>query len=136
MFQGLGAKPSVQSGEVKLDGLTPAQAGGRIAERLKKGQFLVDPQVSVSVLTLRSRQASALGQVAPTEGAAPSAAAPGPPAYPPSRAERAGPGEGGAQEALDLGSTVLPVLVRTYAKPVLAVVAAVVAVLLLRRLLR
>ncbi|HET8766193.1 MAG TPA: SRPBCC family protein [Pedococcus sp.] len=60
----------------------------------------------------------------------------GTPAYPPSRAERAAARQPAPQEALDLGSTVLPVLVKTYAKPVLAVVAAVLAVLLIRRVLR
>jgi carbon monoxide dehydrogenase subunit G len=39
-------------------------------------------------------------------------------------------------DAIDLGSTVLPVLVKTYAKPVLAVVAAVVVVVLVWRALR
>jgi polysaccharide biosynthesis/export protein len=51
-------------GEVKVDGLTAAQAGSRIADRLKRGKYLVDPQVNVAMLTLRSRQASVLGQVA------------------------------------------------------------------------
>ncbi len=50
-------------GEVNFSGLTPAQAGSRVAERLKKGNFILNPQVSVSLLTVRSRQVSVLGQV-------------------------------------------------------------------------
>lgn len=33
-------------GEVPVSGLTPAQAGQRIAERLKRGQIVVNPQVT------------------------------------------------------------------------------------------
>lgn len=75
---------------------------------------------------------------ATTAAAAAPAATPVPatPAYQPSRAERPATRQPAPQEALDLGSTVLPVLVKTYAKPVLAVVAAVLAVLLIRRVLR
>jgi polysaccharide export outer membrane protein len=51
-------------GEIKLQGRTTTQAGSRIAERLKRGKFLVDPQVNVGLMQLRSRQASVLGQVA------------------------------------------------------------------------
>jgi polysaccharide export outer membrane protein len=51
-------------GEVKVSGLTAAEAGTQIAEELKKGQFLNKPQVSVAVTTLRSRQVSVLGMVA------------------------------------------------------------------------
>src|SRR5262252_685577 len=51
-------------GEVALAGLTPARAEARIAEHLVKGKFLVRPQVSVSVVQVRSRQVSVLGQVA------------------------------------------------------------------------
>jgi len=51
-------------GEVALAGQTPAGAGARIAEQLKKGRFIVNPQVSVSVVQLRSRQVSVLGDVA------------------------------------------------------------------------
>jgi polysaccharide export outer membrane protein len=51
-------------GEVELGGQTPAGAGARIAARLRDGQFLRDPQVSVTLLQLRSRQVSVLGQVA------------------------------------------------------------------------
>jgi polysaccharide biosynthesis/export protein len=50
-------------GEVALGGRTPAEAGLRIAERLKEGKFLNNPQVGVSVMQVRSRQVSVLGQV-------------------------------------------------------------------------
>lgn len=51
-------------GEIALGGQTPARAAARIAERLKQGTFLKDPQVAVAVTQLRSRQVSVLGQVA------------------------------------------------------------------------
>jgi carbon monoxide dehydrogenase subunit G len=86
---------------------------------------------------------------APEEAAAPPAAAPsGEPATEPAAQEVAAPPLGSApppppaappppppraDEALDLGATVLPVLVRTYWKQVLG---AVVVLLVLRRLLR
>jgi polysaccharide biosynthesis/export protein len=50
-------------GEVNMQGLTPAEAGSRIADRLKKGNFILNPQVTVSLLQIRSRQVSVLGQV-------------------------------------------------------------------------
>jgi len=51
-------------GEVKVAGLSTAEAGKHIAEQFKKGQFLKSPQVSVALTTLRSRQVSVLGMVA------------------------------------------------------------------------
>jgi polysaccharide export outer membrane protein len=51
-------------GEVALAGQTPAQAGARIAGELRRRDFLRDPQVSVSLLQVRSRQVSVLGEVA------------------------------------------------------------------------
>jgi polysaccharide export outer membrane protein len=51
-------------GELKLAGLAPAAAGAEIAGALKRGNFLKNPQVSVEVVTLRSRQVSVLGLVA------------------------------------------------------------------------
>jgi polysaccharide biosynthesis/export protein len=51
-------------GEVALAGQTPAAAGERIAALLRSGKFLRDPQVSVTLVQLRSRQVSVLGQVA------------------------------------------------------------------------
>jgi len=50
-------------GEVELGGLTPAQAGNRIAEQLRRGGFMVKPQVAVSILEVRSRQVHVLGQL-------------------------------------------------------------------------
>jgi polysaccharide export outer membrane protein len=51
-------------GEVKLTGLSQADAARLIAAELKKGKFLNNPQVTVALTTLRSRQVSVLGQVA------------------------------------------------------------------------
>ena len=50
-------------GEVKVAGMTPAEAGAKIAADLKKGDFLKAPQVAVALTTLRSRQVSVLGAV-------------------------------------------------------------------------
>jgi polysaccharide export outer membrane protein len=51
-------------GEVKVTGLSASDAGARIATELKDGKFLKNPQVSVAVTTLRSRQVNILGLVA------------------------------------------------------------------------
>ena len=51
-------------GEVALGGLSPAGAGERIAAQLRQRDFLKNPQVSVAVVQVRSRQVSVLGQVA------------------------------------------------------------------------
>lgn len=51
-------------GEVAVGGRTPTEAGARITEQLKKGNFIKNPQVTVAVLQVRSRQVSVLGQVA------------------------------------------------------------------------
>src|SRR6185436_20518415 len=51
-------------GEVGLAGLTTAEAGSRIAEQLKRGGYIVNPQVAVAILQVRSRQVSVLGQFA------------------------------------------------------------------------
>ncbi len=50
-------------GEVSLKGRTPASAGTHIAGLLKNGQFLRNPQVTVALTTVRSRQVSVLGHV-------------------------------------------------------------------------
>lgn len=50
-------------GEVKVGGLTPADAGSEIARQLKRGKFMLNPQVTVAMTELRSRQVSILGQV-------------------------------------------------------------------------
>lgn len=51
-------------GEVKVAGVSLAEAGKLIGEELQKGQYLKNPQVSVALTTLRSRQVSVLGMVA------------------------------------------------------------------------
>jgi polysaccharide export outer membrane protein len=51
-------------GEVSLQGLTPSAAETRIADRLREESIVVNPQVSVNLVQLRSRQVSILGQVA------------------------------------------------------------------------
>jgi polysaccharide export outer membrane protein len=51
-------------GEIALGGQTPVGAGNRIAAQLKQGNFMKDPQVNVSVVQVRSRQVSVLGNVA------------------------------------------------------------------------
>lgn len=50
-------------GEIALSGQTPAGAGNRIATQLKQGNFMKDPQVTVTVVQVRSRQVSVLGNV-------------------------------------------------------------------------
>ena len=51
-------------GEVKVAGLTPSLAGAQIAGALKDGKYLKNPQVSVALTTVRSRQVNVLGLVA------------------------------------------------------------------------
>jgi polysaccharide biosynthesis/export protein len=50
-------------GEVTLGGLTPSAAEARIAKQLSVGRFVVKPQVNLTVVRVRSRQVSVLGQV-------------------------------------------------------------------------
>jgi len=50
-------------GEVQLSGLTPEQAGHRIADALKRGKFVVNPEVTVAAMQSNSRQVSVLGNV-------------------------------------------------------------------------
>jgi polysaccharide export outer membrane protein len=50
-------------GEVVIAGLTPEGAAARIADRLMRGKFVVNPQVSVTIQQVRSRQVSVLGEV-------------------------------------------------------------------------
>jgi polysaccharide export outer membrane protein len=52
------------AGETQVGGATPAEAADRIADALKKGQYLKNPQVTVAVTAIRSRQVSVLGLVA------------------------------------------------------------------------
>jgi|SRR5687767_2376176 polysaccharide export outer membrane protein len=51
-------------GEVKLTGLSQHEAAEAIAASLKNGKYLKNPQVSVAITALRSRQVSVLGEVA------------------------------------------------------------------------
>jgi polysaccharide export outer membrane protein len=51
-------------GEQKVAGKSGAEAAKQIADALKSGKYLKDPQVSIALVTLRSRQVSVLGQVA------------------------------------------------------------------------
>ena len=50
-------------GEVALAGQTPTEGGVRIATQLKQGNYIKNPQVSLAVIQVRSRQVSVLGQV-------------------------------------------------------------------------
>lgn len=50
-------------GQVTLEGMTPSEAARHIADRLKKGNYLVNPQIDVAVMEARSRQVSVLGFV-------------------------------------------------------------------------
>jgi polysaccharide biosynthesis/export protein len=50
-------------GTVDLDGLSVSAAEKKIAKLLNDGGFVIDPQVTVVVLTIRSNQVSVLGQV-------------------------------------------------------------------------
>jgi polysaccharide export outer membrane protein len=51
-------------GEVKVAGLSAVDAGTQIGDALKSGKFLKNPQVTVAVTTVRSRQVNVLGMVA------------------------------------------------------------------------
>src|SRR5258708_893289 len=50
-------------GEVPVAGLTPSQAGQRIADKLRGGRYVVNPEVTVSMMQVNSRQVSVLGNV-------------------------------------------------------------------------
>lgn len=50
-------------GQVAVGGLTARHAESLIAELLRSGGFVVDPQVSLLVVQMRSQQVSVLGQV-------------------------------------------------------------------------
>ncbi|MBS0419110.1 MAG: SLBB domain-containing protein [Proteobacteria bacterium] len=51
------------AGPVAVNGLSPAQAGQKVEEALKKGQILVDPHVTFTVLVSRSQRVSVMGAV-------------------------------------------------------------------------
>jgi len=50
-------------GEIKIAGLTAGAAMTAIADRLRDGKFVLNPQVSLNVTQMKSRQVSVLGQV-------------------------------------------------------------------------
>ena len=50
-------------GDVPVTGLTPQQVGNRIADKLRAGKFVVNPEVSVALAQVNSRQVSVLGNV-------------------------------------------------------------------------
>jgi len=51
------------AGAVQVSGLSPAEASQRLADALKAGKFLVNPQVSIILSQFRSQQVSVLGDV-------------------------------------------------------------------------
>lgn len=51
------------AGSVRVGGLSPADAATQVAEALRAGEYLVDPQVSVTFSQFRSQQVSVLGEV-------------------------------------------------------------------------
>jgi polysaccharide biosynthesis/export protein len=51
------------AGPVKVQGLSPSEAGRRIEAALKSGQFLVDPHVTISAIVSRSQRVSVIGEV-------------------------------------------------------------------------
>ncbi len=50
-------------GAVQVSGLSPTEAAQRVAEALKKGDFLLNPQVNMTLSQFRSQQVSVLGEV-------------------------------------------------------------------------
>jgi polysaccharide export outer membrane protein len=50
-------------GAVPIAGLSPVEAGTRMEKALKDGQYLVDPHVTVTVITSRSQRVSVVGEV-------------------------------------------------------------------------
>lgn len=51
------------AGSVPVGGVSPATAAQRVAAAYEKGQFLRDPQVTVTLHSFRSQQVSVLGEV-------------------------------------------------------------------------
>jgi polysaccharide export outer membrane protein len=49
-------------GQVQVGGLSPSAAEARIARKLKDGNFLVDPQITLFVQQIQGSQVAALGQ--------------------------------------------------------------------------
>jgi polysaccharide biosynthesis/export protein len=50
-------------GSVKIAGLSSIQAGQRVAQALKSGQFLVDPHVNITIVQSHSQRVSVIGEV-------------------------------------------------------------------------
>ena len=50
-------------GEVPVAGLTPTQAAAKIADKLRSGKYVVNPEVTVSIAQVNSRQVAVLGNV-------------------------------------------------------------------------
>jgi polysaccharide export outer membrane protein len=51
------------AGPVNVGGLSPGEAGQKVETALKKGQYLVDPHVTFTVVQSRSQRVSVLGEV-------------------------------------------------------------------------
>src|SRR5215475_13203091 len=51
------------AGPVPIAGRSPAEAAERVEAALRKGQFLVDPHVTFTVIQSRSQRVSVLGEV-------------------------------------------------------------------------
>lgn len=58
-----GTLPVALAGPVHVAGLTPAAAGEAIAKALRDGKFLVDPHVTVTVVSAFGQRVSVLGEV-------------------------------------------------------------------------
>ena len=58
-----GTIPVPLAGDVAVAGLSPSQAGQRVATAFRKGDYLVNPQVTVLLVQFRSQQVSVLGAV-------------------------------------------------------------------------
>jgi polysaccharide biosynthesis/export protein len=50
-------------GDVRVSGMSPQQVGNLIADKLRAGKYVVNPEVSVSMAQVNSRQVSVLGNV-------------------------------------------------------------------------
>jgi polysaccharide export outer membrane protein len=50
-------------GALRVQGLTPDKAAALIAQRLKKGDYVLNPEINVAVVQARSRQISVIGHV-------------------------------------------------------------------------
>jgi polysaccharide export outer membrane protein len=58
-----GSVPLALVGKTQVAGMTPAQAADHISDELRRGQYLVNPQVSVTLSQFLSQQISVLGEV-------------------------------------------------------------------------